>query len=272
MAVSTSQIDKLGDRLRKSDEVSPEDLALFQQIEEERAEALDAVTRILREIDVDGVGALSPTTRPKTIWTTIQKLKRERSRLSTVQDLVGARIVLEGGLMMQDDVVEAVGGRFDEYDVVDRREKPTHGYRAVHVIVTYDGVPVEIQIRTDFQDRWAQLFEKLGDLWGRQIRYGEPPDDPNAEALQLRIEGTDASVGLSRSSVLGLLQAVAGAVHYEEDAFARAERTLRSGCPRKLKKKCKKTMTEKRSMLELGQQLLSSFKQLAEVPNNADLP
>jgi hypothetical protein len=24
------------------------------------------------------------------------------------------------------------------------------------------------------------VFEKLGDLWGRQIRYGDPPDDPTS--------------------------------------------------------------------------------------------
>jgi ppGpp synthetase/RelA/SpoT-type nucleotidyltranferase len=59
------------------------------------------------------------------------------------------------------------------------------------VIVRHDGLPVEIQVRTDLQDRWAQVFERLGDVWGRSIRYGgdpEPvPDDPGASAIRQEI-------------------------------------------------------------------------------------
>jgi hypothetical protein len=60
--------------------------------------------------------------------------------------------------------------------VVDRRAEPVNGYRAVHVIVFPESVPIEIQIRTELQHEWAELFEKLADLVGRDIRYGEPPN------------------------------------------------------------------------------------------------
>lgn len=50
-----------------------------------------------------------------------------------------------------------------------------HGYVAVHVIVFPGDAPIEIQIRTAWQHEWAELFEKLADLVGRGIRYGEPP-------------------------------------------------------------------------------------------------
>ena len=43
---------------------------------------------------------------------------------------------------------------------IDRRKNPTYGYRAVHVIVYWDGIPVEIQIRTELQDTWAQIVER----------------------------------------------------------------------------------------------------------------
>lgn len=59
--------------------------------------------------------------------------------------------------------------------VVDRRANPVNGYRAVHVVVFPEGVPIEIQIRTELQHEWAKLFERLADLVGRDIRYGEPP-------------------------------------------------------------------------------------------------
>jgi hypothetical protein len=62
--------------------------------------------------------------------------------------------------------------------VTDRCADPRFGYRAVHVIVTIEAMPVEIQIRTELQDSWAQIVERLADRWGRGIRYGEPPDEP----------------------------------------------------------------------------------------------
>ncbi|GIH69015.1 hypothetical protein Mth01_12680 [Sphaerimonospora thailandensis] len=58
--------------------------------------------------------------------------------------------------------------------------EPSHGYRAVHVIVFLDGIPVEIQVRTELQDVWAQILERLADHWGRGIRYGKQPESPEA--------------------------------------------------------------------------------------------
>ena len=58
---------------------------------------------------------------------------------------------------------------------------PSYGYRAVHVIVRTQGCLVEVQVRTYLQDMWAQIVERLADTFGRQIRYGEPPTDADAE-------------------------------------------------------------------------------------------
>lgn len=60
-----------------------------------------------------------------------------------------------------------------------------HGYRAVHVIADVDGFPVEIQVRTLTQDRWAQTMERYGDAYGREIRYGELP--PGLDEDQRRL-------------------------------------------------------------------------------------
>jgi hypothetical protein len=45
--------------------------------------------------------------------------------------------------------------------------------------VRVGGRQVEVQVRTDLQDAWANFFERLADSWGRQIRYGEAPTDPD---------------------------------------------------------------------------------------------
>lgn len=48
-----------------------------------------------------------------------------------------------------------------------------------HAIVTVQSLPVEVQVRTELQDLWAQTFERLADAYGRGIRYGqEPLPDP----------------------------------------------------------------------------------------------
>jgi ppGpp synthetase/RelA/SpoT-type nucleotidyltranferase len=88
--------------------------------------------------------------------------------------------VLENSdLSEQDALKDAVCALFRSDDpawpkVYDRRENPMQGYRAVHVVVQVGKIPVEIQIRTALQHEWAEYFEKLGDKFGREIRYGEP--------------------------------------------------------------------------------------------------
>jgi hypothetical protein len=125
--------------------------------------------------------------RIKTTGTLVDKLRREpHLKLKTIRDVAGARIVIDGGRWEQDRVAERITEAFADCpkapDLIDRREKPSHGYRAVHVVVYEDGTPVEIQIRTELQDVWAQITEKLGDMWGRGLRYGLGPDQPDAPA------------------------------------------------------------------------------------------
>jgi ppGpp synthetase/RelA/SpoT-type nucleotidyltranferase len=63
--------------------------------------------------------------------------------------------------------------------MVDRRAQPSHGYRAVHVVVSQGGWPVEVQVRTELQNRWALLVERFADRWGQQVKYGEAASRPD---------------------------------------------------------------------------------------------
>lgn len=104
-------------------------------------------------------------------------------QLSRVQDLAGARITVRD-FTAQDDCRDKIAqfyiGRGCDCKVIDRRTDPRYGYRAVHLVVRMDGILIEIQIRTELQDSWAQIFERLADRWGRGIRYGEDPVSPEA--------------------------------------------------------------------------------------------
>jgi ppGpp synthetase/RelA/SpoT-type nucleotidyltranferase len=175
VAFTTSAVDRLGDRLRATETVSEDDLALLQDLRRQFDRAVEvAQTRIAAELP-----GIHPTSRLKTVQTLVGKLKRERTmNLSQVQDVAGLRIVKEMDLVEQDDVAARVASLFEKARIVDRRSSPSFGYRGIHVVVRVDGRLVEVQVRTRLQDRWAQIVERLADYWGRQIRYGELPDEP----------------------------------------------------------------------------------------------
>ena len=177
---SRSQIDRLGQRIAESGYVDNNDRALFADILDYYETLLDTVCDSLTDI------GLTLTSRIKTTGTLVEKLQRDRGmQLSRIQDVAGARVVLDGDRSEQDALVKKICSLFllfpKQPDIIDRRASPTHGYRAVHVIAYPDRFPVEIQVRTYIQDIWAQIFERIADQWGRQIRYGEPPDLPSSE-------------------------------------------------------------------------------------------
>ncbi|OIK06921.1 hypothetical protein [Streptomyces monashensis] len=171
---SKSQITRLGERLVKAGEPSDEDLAALSELLLGYDETLASALEVVRSLGFD------PTSRVKNTGTILEKLARHGgSWLKSIQDLAGMRIVLEGGRRAQDDAVDLIVRAFSsaprEAKIVDRRTEPSQGYRAVHVVVFPEGVPVEVQVRTRWQHEWADMFEKLADLIGRGIRYGEPP-------------------------------------------------------------------------------------------------
>lgn len=179
LPMSRSALDRLGERLKAADRIAEDDLNSL-------AAVVDAYQRVLDDVK-DQLTTLgyAATTRVKTTGTLVEKLRREdKMLLSRVQDLAGARIIV-ADRPAQDDAVGRIREHFEAVSqdcrVVDRRRSPSHGYRAVHVIVKLRSVQVEIQVRTDLEDTWAQIVERLADRWGRGIRYGGDPIDPEAE-------------------------------------------------------------------------------------------
>lgn len=194
--LSTAQVDRLGERLRTSHEISEPDLASLQIFRAEHEEALVEVqTRI--EKAVPGV---DQTARIKTIQTLHEKLRRQPTKLSRIQDIAGVRIVQDMDLTEQDALVKALTSEFPGSRVIDRRVAPSYGYRAVHVVVRIGRCLCEMQVRTSQQHLWAEIVERLADRWGRQIRYGGPPDDRARKiGASTRQEFWDVVQGLSDS-------------------------------------------------------------------------
>ena len=133
---------------------------------------------------------LEPSGRPtKSTASVIEKLRREKAKLSRMQDIAGCRVIVKD-LLTQDEVVEKLKSAFDKLKPVDRRERPSHGYRAVHVILENHGKLIEVQIRTFLQHAWAQFSEKLSDEVDSAIKYG----GGNKELISLLAMLSDATM------------------------------------------------------------------------------
>jgi ppGpp synthetase/RelA/SpoT-type nucleotidyltranferase len=176
LPMTKRDFDRLGDRLIAHESPSDTDLADLEPALAVYQEVLDRVKVHLRDL------GFAATARVKTTTTMTDKLRRTPGMdLSRVQDIAGARITVRN-LAAQDQAKDQIsefytaqGCRVRE---IDRREDPRFGYRAMHLVVHVDGLPIEIQIRTELQDSWAQIVERLGDRWGRGIRYGQDPENP----------------------------------------------------------------------------------------------
>jgi ppGpp synthetase/RelA/SpoT-type nucleotidyltranferase len=116
-----------------------------------------------------------------------------------MQDIAGCRVIV-GDVLKQDEAVMCLAKAFAETSVVDRRKIPSHGYRAVHVIVRQHGMPVEVQIRTELEHSWAQLSEKLSDIVDPSVKYGGGP-----EPLRSMLLDVSQTVGLIEAAEHELL-------------------------------------------------------------------
>ena len=163
--MKNSAVDRLGERLRRG--INAADLTALDSYRRGFLPAYDVVVdRIRAELGLEASG------RPaKSTSAIVDKLRRGTMRLTQMQDIAGCRIVVPD-IPMQGRLIATLDQMF-EVTVVDRRAQPSHGYRAVHAIVAYLDKRVEIQIRTEMQQRWAEASEKAADtLKDIAIKYG----------------------------------------------------------------------------------------------------
>ena len=246
--ISGKKLAKLGRRLAAPGPISDDDYAMLGHVAEIYQAVLDKVEERLQRLGYQA------TTRVKTTGTLVDKLRRPpQLPLGSIHDVAGARIVMDGGRREQDQIVERIVAAFSDCPKpplkIDRRERPNHGYRAVHVIVFEDSTPVEIQVRTKMQDTWAQITEKLADIWGRGLRYGEEPDQPDALAVQSSQPVDPASPPPTRRAVVIGLGKLADAL----DQLEQAEQLMTVGFDR-LEREPRLRVADKQKADELREQ------------------
>ena len=169
--LTRSQIDRAGDRLRKSETPREADRLIYDEFRATFAEPRVEIVEALRGL----AGDAPVTSRLKRFETTVEKLRRLKSRLSSIEDIAGCRVVLP---TMQEQH-ELLGRIRWELDVVRERNyqaEPRGGYRALHVVVRAQDRLVEVQLRTELEEQWANTVERLAERLDPEIKYsGGPP-------------------------------------------------------------------------------------------------
>ncbi len=178
--LSKSQVDRLGERLKNSATITDADLRMLDAYRRRFSAAYDSVIATVRE-----KSGLEPTGRPaKSTEAIIAKLRRESARLSQIQDIAGCRVRVED-ILAQNALVQALCNSINKTVVHDRRLKPSNGYRAVHVVASVEGKAIEIQVRTQLQHGWAELSERMADVYGIEIKFGRPSEESENDILAM---------------------------------------------------------------------------------------
>jgi putative GTP pyrophosphokinase len=177
--MTKGEINRIGERLRTG-AADYNDLTAFNTF---RASHIGALTTVVGRINLQ-FGPIA-TARMKRTLSVIEKLRRSGPRgikLSQMQDIAGCRLTVTD-IFDQEQHLVAITQMFERTKTIDRRTAPSHGYRAVHVLASIDGKPVEIQVRTLLQHLWAQYSERLADRLDPRLKYGIGPEKVQLEVM-----------------------------------------------------------------------------------------
>jgi ppGpp synthetase/RelA/SpoT-type nucleotidyltranferase len=171
MDFTRTAIDQLGKRLCQ--ELTESDIRLLDGYRKTFRTDYDDVVETLRANLVEAGVSGRPEKSTSAI---VSKLRRGSMRLSQMQDIAGCRLITPD-IAQQDQIVSKIAQLFPQATVKDRRRKSSYGYRAVHVIVRRNLLPIEIQVRTFLQHVWAEISEKFSDMCGPEVKYGGGPEN-----------------------------------------------------------------------------------------------
>ncbi|MDO6721036.1 hypothetical protein Q4575_16600 [Psychrosphaera sp. 1_MG-2023] len=172
MALSNSQVTRLGDRLRGSS-ITNDDLALLDKFRQTFSEVDEKAYAIIQKVLENTSDWTATKRKRKTQQSIVDKLCRlPQLRLPQMQDIAGCRIVLKSGTKQASELNNFLITAFTQQDwQVEGKERDNDGYRAIHIIAKLGKQFYEIQLRTYAQDIWANLVETMSDE-KNTLKYG----------------------------------------------------------------------------------------------------
>lgn len=187
---SRSKIEKAGKIISEYPEMTKEFNEYIPVVDNWRAAhayPLDVVAGIINEVirDIDKNDKIKLVKRIKRLDSIVGKLKRKQhSGLYRMQDLGGCRVIvpqLEEVYIMADAIKNQLKLKGHSIDKIDNYiEKPRNytGYRSYHIRVkfheesTYDGMYIEVQIRTEQEHIWATSIEIMDAIANETLKAG----------------------------------------------------------------------------------------------------
>ena len=127
--------------------------------------------------------------RLKRVPSIIQKLRRfPNMNLSRMQDIGGARAVLPT-MAHVDSLRDVYRGSRTRHQLAEERDYVRHprdsGYRSIHLVYRYhsdrndryNGLRIELQLRTRLQHAWATAVETVGTFLGQSLKASQGRED-----------------------------------------------------------------------------------------------
>ena len=172
-ALSNSEIDQLGDRLRNNYK-EDSDLEKLDEFRQTYSNIDEQVYNLIEDtLKMDKLKLVITKRKRKTRQSIVDKLYRQKKlRLSQMQDIAGCRIIVQGGTQVACQVNKQLINAFEEKQLrIQSKPRDKDGYRAIHLIVKMNKKSYEIQLRTLAQDVFANLIERLSDK-KNTLKYG----------------------------------------------------------------------------------------------------
>ncbi len=170
--LSRSQIRRAGERLRRDETPSDADRRIYAEYRETFEEPLREVGETIRRLVADA----PIQSRLKRFETVVEKLRGRAHDLSRLEDIAGCRVILPT-MVEQHQARNRIRGAWEVMRERDYQTTPHDGYRALHIVVRVQDRPVEVQVRTEMEDLWANASEALANRLDPEIKYGGGPAD-----------------------------------------------------------------------------------------------
>jgi GTP pyrophosphokinase len=113
--------------------------------------------KFLKEAHIKG----ETSNRTKSIYSIHNKIKKKNILLSQVLDMIGIRFILENKndcyklMALISSRNHTLTNKIKDYITIPKK----NNYQSIHLTIIYDGIPVEIQIRTKEMHRFAEYGE-----------------------------------------------------------------------------------------------------------------
>ena len=170
--VSRSQVRRAGERLRRDEPPTEADRQIYSDYRDTFAEPLREVAETIGSF----AGDAPLHSRLKRFETVVEKLRRRTNDLSRLEDIAGCRVILPT-MVEQHQTRNRIRESWDIVRERDYQTTPRDGYRALHIVVRAKDRPVEVQVRTEMEDLWANASEALASRLDPEIKYGGGPPD-----------------------------------------------------------------------------------------------